>query len=194
MYSSPYHSDKDNVVKGTGCSYFNASEIKLLSGERVIATQAPVKPFENFWQVVLEENVGLIVMLCALDDPKRGKQADRYWPDAGEKSLKEGGILVTLKSVEILGDKFELREFVVEKGGEEKVVSQLHWHGWKDFGVPTEQSIDIVEKLISRIHRVFEEKRNIVLHCSAGVGRTGTLIAIVDGIGLIDKEMEGEGK
>lgn len=71
------------MVKHKGQSYYNASEIRLLHGERIIATQAPVEPFEHFWRIVLEENVGLVMMLCALDDPKRGKQADKYWPDKG---------------------------------------------------------------------------------------------------------------
>mgnify|MGYP001430125790 CR=1 FL=1 len=78
-----FNADKNNVIKHKAHNYFNASEIKLLYGERVIATQAPVKPFEHFWKVVLEQNVGLLVMLCALEDPKRGKQADKYWPDEG---------------------------------------------------------------------------------------------------------------
>lgn len=68
----------------------------------------------------------------------------------------------------------------------------MHWYGWKDFGVPTNESITIVEKLISQIHAHFDKKESIILHCSAGVGRTGTLIAIIDGIGLInrgDKEL-----
>lgn len=77
------HLDQNNVIKCQGGQYFNASPITLLSGQKLIATQAPVPPFENFWRVVIDENVGLLVMLCALDDPKRGKQADQYWPKQG---------------------------------------------------------------------------------------------------------------
>lgn len=90
------NADKNNIIKAKEESYYNASEIKLLHGERMIATQAPVKPFSSFWKIVLEENVGMIIMLCALEDPKRGKQADQYWPDEG--TIKEQSISVTLNS------------------------------------------------------------------------------------------------
>jgi|JI6StandDraft_1071083.scaffolds.fasta_scaffold37343_1 protein tyrosine phosphatase len=54
--------------------YVNASHIKLISkGDcAVIASQAPKKPYSTFWKMVLEQNVGLVVMLCAFNDPNRG--------------------------------------------------------------------------------------------------------------------------
>jgi protein tyrosine phosphatase len=54
--------------------YFNASHMKLISkGDcNIIACQAPVKPYSTFWQAIIEQNVGLIIMLCAFRDPNRG--------------------------------------------------------------------------------------------------------------------------
>jgi protein tyrosine phosphatase len=46
--------DQNNVIKCQGTQYFNASPIVLLSGQKLIATQAPVPPFENFWRVVID--------------------------------------------------------------------------------------------------------------------------------------------
>ena len=108
----------------------------MLAGNRIISTQAPVQPFENFWRIVTRENVGLIVMLCALTDPKRGKQADQYWPDKG--TVFEGGAMMTLLEEPIeLGEQFEERQLVVKMETSEQQLTHLYWHGWQDFGVPS---------------------------------------------------------
>lgn len=70
MYHWVY-SDEHNRVTHKG-NYLNASHMKLISaGEcRIIACQAPVKPYSAFWQAALENNVGLVIMLCAFKDQR----------------------------------------------------------------------------------------------------------------------------
>ena len=49
-----------------------------------IFSQAPVAPVDNFWEAVYYKDVELVVMLCMFNDPKRGRQAEQYWPNPGK--------------------------------------------------------------------------------------------------------------
>jgi hypothetical protein len=57
----------------------------LVDGEVFAAFgQAPVPPFNNFWEAVYYQNYQNIFMLCPMIDPRKGKQADRYWPEKNQ--------------------------------------------------------------------------------------------------------------
>ena len=66
--------------------YLNGNEVRSLMDGKVYAifTQAPVSPFDNFWEAVYYKDIKLIAMLCMLSDPKRGRQAELYWPKEGD--------------------------------------------------------------------------------------------------------------
>ena len=63
----------------------NANEVKSVVDGKIFATfsQAPVPPFDNFWEAIYYKNINLVIMLCSFYDPKRGHQAQQYWPEEG---------------------------------------------------------------------------------------------------------------
>lgn len=72
---------------------------------------------------------------------------------------------------------------------ETKTTTQLQWINWPDHSVPKEADFSIVKKLIDKMLCVYCEnpEQKMVVHCSAGVGRTGTLIALFNLTLLIQK-------
>lgn len=67
-----------------------------------------------------------------------------------------------------------------EKHDETKICYQYQWSEWKDHGIPDESNINIIDELIDVMLSYYQNKIKSVVHCSAGVGRTGTLISLVN--------------
>ena len=87
-------------------TYINASLITLTGcNQRFIATQAPKVgiSFQNFWQMIVEKKVGVVVMITALQERNK-KKADQYWPDSETEILNIGeGIILEHKSTSYQG-------------------------------------------------------------------------------------------
>ncbi|RWS30623.1 tyrosine phosphatase: receptor type: K-like protein [Leptotrombidium deliense] len=157
--------------------YINAS---LIDGykcrNRYIATQGPLQStIKDFWKMVWQCDSRHIVMLTNVEELGKMK-CDKYWP---ENISIFGLIKVKLVKTNSFAD-YIIRKFIVEKKGHpEREVIQYHFVSWPDHTVPTYST-----SLISFVKRIRENsyyKNNnhpIIAHCSAGVGRTGTLIAI----------------
>jgi protein tyrosine phosphatase len=128
--------------------------------------------------MVDQEKVSLIVMLTATKEHGRQK-CDQYWPTDVEEGIKFDGKEVTLISVETLIPNLIKRKLQV---GNSRTVTHLQCLSWPDHGAPEQSDYIIISKLleyISEFHeKSIESDSKIILHCSAGIGRTGTLIAI----------------
>ena len=88
VYPGSYFHHHTNPLSGDPpTTYINASEVHFKGVKQTyIATQAPRQDsFENFWRLVLEKGVKVIVMLTALEESKK-KKADQYWPDEQNKT------------------------------------------------------------------------------------------------------------
>lgn len=86
-----------------------------------------------------------------------------------------------LESQKDFGNNLIERKLVVQKGGKEEWrVTQLQWLGWADQGVPSSQDFDVIMQMLHIIVDTLEKDQRIVFHCSAGVGRTGTLISLTN--------------
>ncbi|OWK56818.1 Receptor-type tyrosine-protein phosphatase eta [Lonchura striata] len=167
-----------NQTSGTG-DYINANYMPGYNSKKAfIAAQGPLpNTIEDFWQMVWEKSIYSIVMLTKCVEQARTK-CEQYWPDKQPKSY--GDIIVTMVS-EVVLPEWTIRDFTVEKSNtpESHTVRQFHFTSWPDHGVP-----ETTDLLINFRHLVHEyNSQNPVdsptlVHCSAGVGRTGTFIAI----------------
>ncbi|KAF1643194.1 Receptor-type tyrosine-protein phosphatase eta, partial [Eudyptes chrysocome] len=159
--------------------YINASYMPGYNSKKAfIAAQGPLPDtVEDFWRMIWEKNIYSIVMLTKCVEQGRTK-CEQYWPDKQSKSY--GDIIVTMVS-EIVLPEWTIRDFTVEKSNtpESHTVHQFHFTSWPDHGVP-----EATDLLINFRHLVHEYSSQnpidspTLVHCSAGVGRTGTFIAI----------------
>ncbi|KAL3978536.1 cyclin-dependent kinase 1 [Sarotherodon galilaeus] len=140
-----------------------------------IATQGPMQEtVRDFWRMVWQENSASIVMVTNLVEVGRVKCV-RYWPDETEVY---GDIKVTLIETEPLAE-YVIRTFTVQKKGHHEIreLRQFHFTSWPDHGVPC-----YATGLLGFIRQVKflnpPDAGPIVVHCSAGAGRTGCFIAV----------------
>ncbi|XP_023933066.1 receptor-type tyrosine-protein phosphatase delta-like [Lingula anatina] len=156
-----------------------------------IACQGPKRnTVKDFWRMVWQEDSPVIVMLTNLTEDAKTKCA-KYWPDEGSKRF--GLLIVTLKKEETRTD-FTVRTLhmsMLHSNSSTKTVKQFHFTGWPDHGVPVDFSalVQFRDKF-KWYQKKVECQGPIIVHSSAGVGRTGTFIALDY---LLD-QAEAEGK
>uniref|UniRef100_A0A4W2EEY7 Receptor-type tyrosine-protein phosphatase kappa n=1 Tax=Bos indicus x Bos taurus TaxID=30522 RepID=A0A4W2EEY7_BOBOX len=150
-----------------------------------IATQGPVhETVYDFWRMIWQEQSACIVMVTNLVEVGRVK-CYKYWPDDTEVY---GDFKVTCVEMEPLAE-YVVRTFTLERRGYNEIreVKQFHFTGWPDHGVPYHAT-----GLLSFIRRVkFSNPPSagpIVVHCSAGAGRTGCYIVIDIMLDMAERE------
>ncbi|XP_070574627.1 receptor-type tyrosine-protein phosphatase beta-like [Ptychodera flava] len=145
------------------------------SPKEFIATQGPLPGTkDDFWRMIWEYNVKTIVMVTQCTE--RGKvKCDHYWP-FDEESVYYDDIQVNIVSKEVFAE-WTLRELNLEKAGKNRKVNHCNFTAWPDHGVP-----ETTQTLLQFVRVVREQMPDnntpTVVHCSAGVGRTGTFIAL----------------
>uniref|UniRef100_A0A7N8WT85 protein-tyrosine-phosphatase n=1 Tax=Mastacembelus armatus TaxID=205130 RepID=A0A7N8WT85_9TELE len=180
----PYDSTrvKLSYVDDDPCSdYINASYIPGNNFRReYIATQGPLPGTkDDFWKMVWEQNVHNIVMVTQCVEKGRVK-CDHYWP-FDQDPLYYGDLIVQMLSESVLPE-WTIREFSIcseEQLNFTRLVRQFHYTVWPDHGVPetTQSLIQFVRTVRDYVNRTPGSGPTVV-HCSAGVGRTGTFIVL----------------
>ncbi|XP_059847614.1 receptor-type tyrosine-protein phosphatase S-like isoform X12 [Hypanus sabinus] len=161
----------------SGSDYINANYIDGYRKQNAyIATQGPLpETFGDFWRMVWEQRSATIVMMTKLEEKSRVK-CDQYWPSRGTDTY--GMIQVTLLDTIELAT-FCVRNFCLHKNGssEKREVRQFQFTAWPDHGVP-----EYPTPFLAFLRRVKTcnppDAGPVVVHCSAGVGRTGCFIVI----------------
>uniref|UniRef100_A0A2P2LCC2 Uncharacterized protein MANES_18G099100 n=1 Tax=Rhizophora mucronata TaxID=61149 RepID=A0A2P2LCC2_RHIMU len=165
----------------TYCSFLQTSPSESVS--RFIATQGPLPhTFADFWEMVVQNHCPVVVMLTRLvDNYKLVKCGEYFQAEDGPREF--GNICIVTKWMRTTDTSLVLRNLEVGyKESEEPPLSVLHIHcpEWPDHGVPDDTLA--VREILKRIYPVQPSLGPIVVHCSAGIGRTGTYCAIHDTI------------
>uniref|UniRef100_A0A3P8S0L8 protein-tyrosine-phosphatase n=1 Tax=Amphiprion percula TaxID=161767 RepID=A0A3P8S0L8_AMPPE len=189
----PYEENRVELVpnKENNTGYINASHIKvMIRGEEwhYIATQGPLaNTCADFWQMVWEQGVNVIAMVTAEEEGGRSK-SHRYWPKLGSKhnSATHGKFKVTTKFRTDSGcyatTGLKVKHLL---SGQERTVWHLQYTDWPEQGCP-----EYVLGFLSYLEEIQSVRRHtnsmldtskslnppVVVHCSAGVGRTGVVI------------------
>ncbi|XP_064407627.1 receptor-type tyrosine-protein phosphatase T-like [Halichondria panicea] len=165
-----------------GSDYINASWIKGYKRDNAyVAAQGPMaSTVEDFWRMIWENKLPTIVMVTKLVESSREKCA-RYWPSATGEEMEVGpNIVVLLKEIKLFTD-YEIRIMSItnasEPGSSPFLVTHFYYLGWPDHGVP-----QYATSLLGYLRRVRKSHPvsggPLLVHCSAGVGRTGTFIVL----------------
>ena len=179
---------KDNYVKiSTPHELINASWIHFPFEDSFISAQAPLKnTIDDFWTMCFDYDVNIIIMLCNLEENGKEKCVE-YWEN-DKRDLKDStastmdtNFIINYTTEQINNDiiirNINIRDKNKEENNEKKI-KQIHYGSW-----PDHQSLDIQDiygNILFMFNLVDKEigHNPIVVHCSAGVGRTGTFIAL----------------
>ncbi|XP_043254031.1 receptor-type tyrosine-protein phosphatase N2 isoform X2 [Colletes gigas] len=180
--SLPYDHSRvilNDLANANNSDYINASTITDHDPRNpaYIATQGPLPhTTADFWQLVWEQGSVVIVMLTRLTEEGVG-MCHRYWPEKGSElyHIYE----VHLVSEHFWCDDYLVRSFYLKnlRTGETRTVTQFHFLSWPENGVP--YSTKALLEFRRKINKSYKGRScPIVVHCSDGVGRTGTYCLI----------------
>lgn len=188
----PYDHNRVELIptKENNTGYINASHIKItVSGQdwSYIASQGPLQhTCTDFWQMVWEQEVGIIAMVTAEEESGREKSF-RYWPKLGTRHthVTYGRFKITTRFRTESGcyatTGLKIKHLLT---GQERTVWHLQYTDWPDHGCPEDfkgfltylEEIQSVRRHTNSISDPKSQPPPVLVHCSAGVGRTGVVI------------------
>ncbi|XP_063978584.1 tyrosine-protein phosphatase corkscrew isoform X1 [Diachasmimorpha longicaudata] len=175
------------------CTGITASGDTCIFNKCYIATQGCLpNTVQDFWHMVYQENIQVIVMTTK--EMERGKnKCARYWPEEGELSEYGGEWKVCVLARTSTAD-YTLREFLLQGNKpnftEPRRIYHYHFQAWPDHGVPSDPGCvlnflhdvnarqESIAAAMSSSGQSLSSVGPILVHCSAGIGRTGTFIVI----------------
>ncbi|CUG93248.1 tyrosine specific protein phosphatase, putative [Bodo saltans] len=173
--------------------YINANRMPFDTPHTLIASQAPISDegLIPWWHVICSYKISLVMMLTR-EVENHVPKADRYWPREVNQEERYGPYRVVLESEEHIPElQLKVRQLSValatrkdssedetkreakEKNEQKHRVTQLQYLGWPDHGIPS--STVAFRKMMERLEQ-HPTDAPVIVHCSAGIGRTGTLI------------------
>ncbi|XP_065452217.1 tyrosine-protein phosphatase non-receptor type 13 isoform X14 [Chrysemys picta bellii] len=186
----PY--DTTRVPLGTEAGYINASFIRMPVGNEefvYIACQGPLPTtVADFWQMTWEQKCTVIAMMTQEVEGEKIK-CQRYWPDVLGKTIMVNDRLrlALVRLQQLKGFVIRVLELEDIQTGELRRVSHLNFTAWPDHDTPSQPN-DLLT-FISYMRHI-HKSGPIITHCSAGIGRSGTLICIDVVLGLISKDLD----
>uniref|UniRef100_A0A671Y4V1 Receptor-type tyrosine-protein phosphatase C n=1 Tax=Sparus aurata TaxID=8175 RepID=A0A671Y4V1_SPAAU len=191
----PYDYNRVQLTTGNGeagCDYINASFIDgYKESKKYIAAQGPKdETVSDFWRMVWEQQSSIIVMVTRCEEGNRVKCA-QYWPSPQRETEIFEEFIVKLNSEDHCPD-YTIRHLSLTNKRDknsEREVTHIQFMSWPDHGVPEEPHLLLkLRRRVNAFKNFFSGP--IVIHCSAGVGRTGTYI----GIDAMMEGLEAEGR
>ncbi|XP_038872833.1 phosphatidylinositol phosphatase PTPRQ [Salvelinus namaycush] len=175
----PYNNNRVKLLSEPGLpgsDYINASFISgYLCPSEFIATQGPLPgTVADFWRMIWETHTQTIAMLTQCYEKGRIR-CHQYWPEDNKPVTVFGDIIITKLTEDVYPD-WTVRALKVERRGDYMVVHHFNYTSWPEHGVP-ESSTTLIQ-FVRAIRANRHENTTIVVHCSAGVGRTGVFIAL----------------
>jgi protein tyrosine phosphatase len=164
-----------------GSDYINANFVSGYipgSEKAYIATQGPLREtFQDFWRMVWEQNSTVVVMLTKEVEDGRHK-CDRYWPEGDEAILTDLFKVTVSDSEERVNRELIERKLILHnlKTNETRPILHLQYVAWPDHGLPTSTTAFL--SLLDDADRFDYTGAPIVVHCSAGIGRSGTFCTV----------------
>ncbi|XP_075237521.1 protein tyrosine phosphatase Meg isoform X2 [Lycorma delicatula] len=190
---SPYDVTRVILLRGSDGDYINANYVNMeIPGSgiinRYIATQGPLSnTVSDFWQMVVEVGSTLVVMVTTLVERGRSK-CHKYWPSVLETMPLAPHLHLTCTKEEAdASSTYIIREFILRdlESGDERDITHMQYLSWPDHGVPDNMSVFLAFTEAVRRYRVGMVEPAVV-HCSAGIGRTGVLILAETALCLIE--------
>uniref|UniRef100_A0A914XXL0 Uncharacterized protein n=1 Tax=Panagrolaimus superbus TaxID=310955 RepID=A0A914XXL0_9BILA len=145
--------------------------------KQIICTQAPIPAtIVDFWRMVWQEKAYVILMLCCVMENGK-KKCEQYWPEKPGETMNVAGLTITNDRVDIYKPDLQYTKIIITGPGSDgtrrrHVLNHVLWDGWPDKGVPLSTTGAL--RLIFRTQTM----NPAIVHCSAGVGRTGTIVAL----------------
>ncbi|XP_042362185.1 tyrosine-protein phosphatase non-receptor type 2-like [Plectropomus leopardus] len=182
-------------LESTDNDYINASLVVMEEAQRsYILTQGPLRnTCGHFWLMIWEQKTKAIIMLNRVIE-KGSEKCAQYWPTAEEREMafRDTRFLVTLLSEDIKS-YYTTRVLELQNlsTGEKREIYHFHYTTWPDFGVP--------ESPASFLNFLFKVRESgtlgvdhgpAVVHCSAGIGRSGTFSLVDTCVVLMDKRKD----
>ncbi|KAK9403987.1 receptor-type tyrosine-protein phosphatase C [Crotalus adamanteus] len=175
-----------------GYDYINASYIDGFKEMRkYIAAQGPKEEtIDDFWRMIWEQKATIVVMVTRCEEGSKIKCA-KYWPSMEEETASYGDIIVNINECKVCPDyiiqKLHINHRRDKSAGRD--VTHIQFTSWPDHGVPDDPHLLLkLRRRVNTLSNFFSGP--IVVHCSAGVGRTGTYI----GIDAMLEALEAEGR
>ncbi|XP_032074297.1 receptor-type tyrosine-protein phosphatase C isoform X2 [Thamnophis elegans] len=163
-----------------GYDYINASYIDGFKElKKYIAAQGPKEEtIDDFWRMIWEQKATIVVMVTRCEEGNKIKCA-KYWPSMEEESASYGDIIVSINERKVCPDyiiqKLHINHRRDKSAGRD--VTHIQFTSWPDHGVPDDPHLLLkLRRRVNTLSNLFSGP--IVVHCSAGVGRTGTYIGI----------------
>uniref|UniRef100_A0A914Q2T8 Protein tyrosine phosphatase n=1 Tax=Panagrolaimus davidi TaxID=227884 RepID=A0A914Q2T8_9BILA len=153
--------------------YIHANWVYIRGEKKYICTQGPtLETMEDFWRMVFQEKCKGIVMLTETMESGKAK-CEQYWPKLVGETMKSGACTILNKKVTEVEKMLISTELeITTLNGEKFNCEHVLWTGWPDHGVPNEYLATL--RLIERMSNYSP----CLVHCSAGIGRTGTIVGI----------------
>ncbi|CAJ0607191.1 unnamed protein product [Cylicocyclus nassatus] len=180
-YKDVYCADQSRVVLNWPAGASDYIHANWITGTDVprkfICTQGPTaQTVEDFWRMIWQEKCKSIVMLCNVIECGK-KKCEQYWPEASNPTMRLEGCNLNLRYIKSQDVESNILQTSIEVTvnadvRNRHIVEHIQWKDWPDRGVPPTNLSSF--RLLMRVRNLTP----IVVHCSAGIGRTGTIVGL----------------